>query len=443
MIELDTQAEQDRALAAITNWESSTSGVRHILKIGGEDFSDSIPEGSLKQDGIAVTLEAKFAGPLPLRLYGAPVDLSVTFNGVEVPRLKGSVSLQEENDDRISTKLDAASTGALADKYPLNERVEYVDAPPYFIVRDAYRRLPYPDPGGVRVDNVAGPSLTFARGSSAGGAAGDFNRNQKVSDIFSAVANVVPYLFRDNSRGGSRAFVSLGLATAGNLDMPDHMRFHAEDILFWKSPALALEQYAAVVADKLDQSGESLFGDNPPTANVIYRNRDFQPPAGLILRVEWNGTSAEGQQFVYDKAEELARGLYKSVPILPYNPLAETGDAFTVTEHKEEEPGAGYFEREWLHYIDSWEEPWAAGFSTKPACSATLANEQFVRAPTLILGLITGGNNRPIWGWDSGHAPYFDDALPWIGLDETGAWIDPGLAQGLAEHDETGFLVDV
>lgn len=436
MIDLPTLTAQRKVIAAIRDWEHANTAATPVLKIGDEDYSDRIPEGSLKQDGIAITLEATFVGAVPLKLYGAPVTFSIAIDGVEVPQLSGLISLQEPNDDRASTKLDAASAGALADKYDLNERVEYSGAPPYFVVQDALRRLPYPERGAIRVDNIQGPPLSFARGSEPG----PFKPNQKVADILSSVASVVPYIYRDNARGGTRAFVSAGLAAIP--DIPDHMHFRADKLIFWKSPSLAIEQYAAVIADKVDQAGDSIFGDDPPTASVAYRGQDFPPPAGLTLRVEWNGTVAEAWQYVYTKALELERGLYKSTPILPYNPLLETADAFTVTEHKEEDPGAGFYEREWLHYADTWEQPWAAGFSTKPTCTATLANEQFVKAPTLSLALISQGNNKPLWGLEGG-TPYFDDTLPWIGLDDIGGWIDPDVAGGLAEHDTTGFLIDV
>lgn len=440
MIELPSSRDQEKIISYIQDWESANVAPILHLDVGGEDYSDSIPQGSEKQDGIAIVMDATFVGALPLELYGAPVELSVGIGGIEVPRLKGLLSLQEENDDRASTKFAAASAGALADKYDLNERVSYYDDPPYFVVQDALRRLPYPDRGSIRVDVVESPTINFAPGSQPG----PFQRNQKVNDILVSVAAVVPYLYRDNSSGGTRAFVSSGLATIPTV--PDHMHFHVEDLIFWKSPALALDQYAAVVADKVDQAGDSLFGDNPPTANVVYRGRKHQSPAGLIMRVEWNGTQADAWQFVYRKAGELARGLYKNTPTLPYNPLLETLDPFLVTEHKEERLGEGFYEREWLHYTDSWENSWGRGetegFATKPTCSVTLANEQFVKAPTLILGLISQGNKKPLWGWEVG-VPYWDDSLPWIGLDDTGAWIDEELAHGLAYHDDSGFWIDV
>lgn len=434
MIDLPTQTAQQKVIAAIHDWEHASTAARLILKIGDEDYSDLIPEGSLKQDGIAITLEATFVGAVPLRLYGAPVTLSVAIDGVEVPQLSGLISLQEPNDDRASTKLDAASAGALADKYHLNESIEYSGAPPYFVVQDALRRLPYPERGEIRVDNVQGPPLYFARGSEPG----PFKPNQKVSDILSSVASVVPYIYRDNARGGTRAFVSAGLATIP--DIPDHMHFRAEELIFWKSPALEMQQYAAVIADKVDQAGDSIFGDDPPTATVVYRGQDFPPLAGLTMRVEWNGTAADAWQYVYTKALELERGLYKSVPILPYNPLLETADAFTVTEHKEEEPGAGFYEREWLHYTDSWEKPWSSGFSTKPTCSATLANEQFVKSPTLVLAAISQGNNKPLWGEDA-ISLYFDESVPWVSTDEEGYLVFDVESSNGVLADDTGELI--
>ncbi|MEJ7871418.1 MAG: hypothetical protein WKF67_04105 [Rubrobacteraceae bacterium] len=245
MITLPSARDQDFILGVSRNWEDS--GVSPILRltIGGEDYSDRIPEGDVSQDGIAIDLEANLAGHLPLRLFGAPVFLEASIGGVGVPLLRGLDSRGEPGDNRASTKLMARSPGGFADKYPLNEQVS-ISGTPAYIVRNALRRLPY-EPGSIRVENVEAPYLNF----NVGGEEGPFERDAHPADILSKVQEKVPpFVFRDDAWGGHNARVSAGLARIP--EVPDYMRFRAENLPFWKSPTLNIEQYAQVMVYKLN-----------------------------------------------------------------------------------------------------------------------------------------------------------------------------------------------
>lgn len=434
MIELASQAHQDYVIEVISNWENANVAPRLNLDVGGEDYSDRIPAGDYAQDGVALTLESNFEGALPLNLYGAPVSLSVSIGGVEVPCMRGLVSLPAPNDDGITTKLLAASAGALADeRYPLNERVEFSASRPDYVARQALRRLPYP--GSISVDNIDSPLLYFARGHEEG----PFEADQGVGDILSKLEEKVSYVFRDEAFGGVKGRVSAGLAQMPNV--PDHMRFNAEELLFWVSPSLALEQYAQVIVFKDLPDGSPAF--KPAQANVIYTGRKFPPPAGSTLRIAFTGVdSSEAQKRAYLKAGELSRGLYASSPILPFNPLLERTDVFTVFEVKDED--GAFYEREWLHYVESFEQPWDLGFSTKPTCSVTLLSEQMVKAPTLILGLLSGGNNKPLWGeYPIGYF-WIDESMPWISEADNGDYftIDETLSGGVVTQSGDYFTVN-
>ena len=389
-LELPSARDQEFFIEVSRDWEAAGLFPTLICSVGGADYSDRIPTGDVGQSGIAVDLVATLAGNLPLRLYGAPVELDVAVGGRRAPLMQGLVSLSEEDDGGASTSLPAASAGSLADKYPLNETVSYHDAPPYYIVRDALRRLPYP-PGSVRVENVGGPHMTFARGHEEG----PFEKVQHASDILSKVQEKIPsFSFRDTAWGGHEAKVSAGLARIP--DVPDHMRFTSNELIFWKSPALTLEQYAKVIVFKDNPDGSPAF--EPAVADVTYPGHDHPPPAGYILPIAFTGTDPEeAWRTAYLKAQELRQGLYRNEPILPFKPLMTTTDYFAVTEVKDED--GTFYEREWLHYVDAYRHPWnlepgtgTSGFATRPTCRVTLADEQVVKAPTLILSLVTTGN---------------------------------------------------
>lgn len=432
-LELQERDEQ-RILDIIVDWESANVSPLLIFKIGGEDYSDLIPEGSVKQDGMAIVLDVTFADNLPLRLYGAPVSLSVSIEGIEIPMMQGLVSLPQPNDDDVTTKFLAASAGSLADKHPLNERVEYSGASPRFVVQDALRRLPYED--RIEVENVESPTLYFARGN----AEGPFERYQGVNDILSKVGEKVPFVFRDTAWGGHKAFVSTGLATIP--EVPDYLQFRAEELLFWKSPALALDQYARVIVHRENPDGSDAF--EPVVLDVTYTGRDFPPPIGSTFLIPFTEDASAALKLGYDKVKELARGLYKSGPTLPFYPLLERTDAFSVAEGKYEE--GKLYERLWLHYVDAWAHAWGEGFDTKPACSVTLLDEDEIKAPTLNLGLISGGTSggiiRALWGQSPQGFMYFDESLAWI--TESGDYftIDESASGGVVTTSGDYFTVN-
>lgn len=445
MQELDSKKEQDLVISTISDWENARSSPTLRLRIGGEDFSDTVPDGDVSQDGMAISLEATFVPSkgtgLPLRLYGSPVEIDISVSGVLVPRLRGTISIPEPNDDGVTTKLLAASAGSLADKYTLNETLE-ITGPPSYIAREALRRLPYV-PGSIHVDSIDAPILYFARGTEDG----PFTRSQHVSDILSKIQEKMPlFSFRDTAVGGCRGTVTRGFVDIP--DIPDHMRFRAQDLLFWKSPTLALEQYAYVMVYKdNDEDFE------PAIVKVGYPNRDFGPPAGTTLPIPFSGTDPnEAWRIAYLKAQELTHGTYKNAPILELNPLIEVGDPFAVTEVKEEEDI--FYEREWLHYIDTWGDFWTeqadsgeSGFETKTVCTVTLLNEEVVKAPTLILSLTTGivqataSSRISFYGIDDGFW-INTQTQDFLGVDETGFWVDEDKADGRAGFSaEEGFWI--
>lgn len=451
MLTLSSKKDEEFILGAVENWEESGVSPTLLLMVGEEDYSDRIPTGDAAQDGIAITLEATFAGNLPLHLYGAPTTLSIAIAGVVVPMMQGLIALPESNDDKASTKLMAASTGSLADKYPLNTLVEYPGVSPDYVVRDALRRLPYP-PGSVRVEGVDGPPLVCARGSNPG----PFQADQKVSDILAAVEEKALYTYRDTAWGGHRAHVSGGLARVP--EVPTHMRFREGDLLSWKSPSLTLEQVARVIVWKDNADGSPAF--DPADATVTYVGRKYAPPAGLTLRIPFTGADPEeAWQLAYDKVAELRRGLFKNEPIIPFYPLIERTDVFTVAEVKDED--GTFYERDWLHYVDGWEQDWSleggssGGFQTKTTCSVTLLDEQTIKAPTLNLGLISGGViSTPGLPMGSDVSGFWFDAetaisttgQPWVGVDASGGWMDEEAAEGKAgiylSGDILGFWFD-
>lgn len=446
MIQLPSKSEQELVEGFVDDWELSSEAPRLVLTVGGEDFSDRIPSGDVTHGGIAIDIETTFAGDLPLRLWRAPVALDAAIGGARVPMLRGIASLIEPDDDRTSTTLRAASAGAWAERSPLNETVEYSGVRPDHVVRDALRRLPY-EQGAVRVQSLESPLLYFARGTEDG----PFEADQTVNDVLSKVGEKVPYVYRDTALGGHFAGLSPGLSRAP--EVPARMRFRAEELLFWKSPALALEQFARVVVFKNNPDGTPAF--EPAVANVTYGG-DFPPPPGAIMRVPFTGTDVtEAWRLAYEKALELSRGLYTSEPVLSFDPLLERTDVFTVTETKDED--GDIYEREWLHYVEGYEHAWnleergasaantaeaaggasESGFQTTPTCSVTLLNEERIKAPALIVpgpsaGVIVAppapyGFDDGFWVDAAGQDPvylYVDGADGW--------WADEAAPNGRA-----------
>jgi hypothetical protein len=308
--------------------------------------------------------------------------------------MRGFVGLVEPEDDRINDKITAVSAGSLADKYDLNQTVTWSGTRPDYAVRDALRRLPY-NQGRVRVDPVAEPLLYAAPGHTEEA----FTEDNKVNALLDKVHESVAYVYRDTAWGGHEARVSPGLARVP--EIPHYLRFSSEDLPWWKSPSLALQRFARVLVFKKNPDGIDAF--EPADANVTPFNPDYPAPFGLTERIPWTGDAASAQKHAYERALFLSRGQFTSEPTLPPFVLLERTDIFSVTETKIEEPGAGFYEREWVHYTDAFEQAWGEGGSsrgsnseggglqTNPTCSVGLLNEQFVKAPTLNLGLITGG----------------------------------------------------
>jgi hypothetical protein len=383
VIELPSKRHQDFWIDALENWSEIGDAFVPILTIGGEDYSDRIPAGDWSQDGIAITFQALFIGGLPLELWDyVPVTLEVMLEGRIAPAMRGFTGLVDPQENSPNDQVTAASAGSLADKYDLNETVTWSGTRPDYAVRDALRRLPY-NQGRVRVQQVSEPLLYAAPGHTEEA----FTEDQKVNDLLSKVEEKVPFVFRDTAWGGHDASVSPGLARIP--EIPDYLRFSSQDLVKWKSPALALQRYARVMVFKKNPDGSDAF--EPAIANVKPLNPAFPTPAGLTERIPWTGDATSAQRHAYERALYLSRGQFANDPILPPFPLLERTDVFTVTETKIEEPGEGFYEREWIHYTDSFEQAWGQGLQTSPSCSVGLLNQQFVKAPTLNLGLITGG----------------------------------------------------
>jgi hypothetical protein len=391
MIEVPEKRELDFWIDALKNWREVVDAFVPILKIGGEDFSDRIPQGDYSHDGIALTLEALFVNGVPLKYWDyAPVELDVTLEGRTAPALRGLMALIEPEDERPHDKITAASAGSLADKTPLNETVTWAAEKPHNALRSALRRLPY-NQRRVEVALVDEPPLYAGQGQSEEA----FPADNMVNALLDKVREKVPYVLRDTAWGGHKATVSPGLAKIP--EIPEYLRFSSEDLPWWKSPALALQRYAYVVVFKLNPDGSDAF--DPAVANVTPFNPDYPTPR-IPERIPWTGDAASAQQHAYERAKYLSRGQFKSEPGLPPFVLLERTDVFTVTEAKQEDEG-GFYEREWIHYTDSFEQSWGGGGSsrgqssngwqTNPTCSVGLLNEQFVKAPTLPLGTLTGG----------------------------------------------------
>lgn len=434
--------DQATVLEAIADWDNARAPVL-TLEVGGEDFSGSLKDGIIRHDGISISLESTLVGPFPRKLEGADAKLAIVIEDVEVPLLTGFYSLPQSQDDQKTTSFSAVSAGAMASRFPLDETVIYPGVSPTFMARDALRRLPYAA-GGVRVKQVDSPLQYFAIGAPDG----PFTPDQKVSDILSKVTEQAFFIFRDDAFGGHEAFVSQGLA-----QLPETVaEYAAEDLIFWKSPTLALDQYSQVVVFQLNADGSDAF--DPARADVVYIGHDSPPPAGAKYRVPLADTStdapARAQQKAYDQAKAFARGLYTNQPILIFHPLYQRTDSFTVNEKKDEESG-GIWERLWMHYIDTLEHDWDRGFATKPTCTVTLLEEQLVKSPVLILSLASTGVMPTFTGPDLSDAVgsdatgfWYEEILTgdWIGLDSSGAWIDESLADGKAGVDTHGFWFD-
>ena len=434
MITLASAKDHEKVFEASLDWEASDLAPMLLLFVGEEDLSERLESGQYGQDLAPITLDGTLSGVLPLRLEGGPVRVEVEVGGVLVPGLRGFVSIPEEGDDRASTRQLASSAGALLSRVKLRQVVEYPGNTPEYVVRDALYRLPY-ERGLVYVESVGTPILNFVLD-------GGFTEEQSPQDILSRVEEQAPYSFRDTAYGGHVAEVSLGLGRAPE----PFFVYDSSELLAWKRPARAMEQYAYVEVFRKNPDGSDAYRQ---TAEVDYPGVDYPPFAGLTLSVPFDDETGDGPRRAQQHANDLAlahgRGLYSSDPTLPYMPLLERNDAFGVRDVSEDDDG--FWERVWLHRVDKFQHPFSRGLETKTSCQATVRDEQRVKAPTLVLAAFSPGVLRtlgPPVGRDSGGLWFETNvAAVWKGKDEFGRWVDPALSNGLAGRDEFGRFREV
>lgn len=436
MLTLPSLSDEKKLEEAIA--DPDRSRVSYVLSIGdsnipfGEKISSEEGEWGTDESGVCY-LDLLLSTPMPRRLEGAPVRFYVLIDGVTVPQVTGIDSLSEIGQDRASTNFQARSAGGLANEITLDEEIEVSGWPPEQIVRRASLKLPY-ERGGVKVDKLAEPLLYFTQVEGT-----RFLPEQHPSDMYSAVQEKAPYIYRDTYTGGFVASASTALgrgATPQRIYNANEIRGSASagSSGGWRPPPRVEERYGRVVVFRRNPDDSYAFFSE---ANVLYRGNSYPPQRNRTFYVELQDPTGDGykraQNLAYDLAGRFARGVYKDEMILPaFDPRIEKGDAFIVEETYRDLEAT--YQRRWLGWVEKIKQS-INTLDTTVGYSAMLVFEDRLDIPALAMAGISGGVLETILGEcdEVGDYLYFTN-LSWI--QEDGDYLV--FADGAGTIEESG-----
>lgn len=405
--------ERDHEAVAEAVQSPEGPSVAISVSVGGEDATGMYLSGEWGQTGLAIEMDATFAGLLPRRLNGAPLELSVEVNGKEIPQLSAHRSLPKPDEGETqTTSLEAWSAGHLAPEWPLERGTEFSGVLPRVVARAVLSLLPYQDRGKIRVEPLYGPTVTIGGREWESG----YTREHHVSDALGKLSGA-GYDFRDHPDGGVDATVIPGLALPGE----PPFRYEADELpQGFKEPEPAGEQYHAVEVFRLTDEG---FDAYRAVARVDWTGRDYPPDSGLIMTVPSDDDSPDGYENAVRDARRIADrmggGRFLATQTLPFNPLLLRLGSFVVRSVARD--WDGWRETEWLHSVLNYRHADdGAVVLTNVSCEVVVADEQRISAPALVLpSLPTSVLDPTLWLREygvSGDDLYFG-AAPWLWAD--------------------------
>jgi hypothetical protein len=446
-----SDADEQKVMEAVTSPGGFTAQPALTIEGRSEDYGKRLLSGDWGQEDVSIGFQGNISDILPRSLGGARATFSVRVEDVEIQQLAGVRSRIKVNEDLSSCTFGTTSGGALLQEVKLREFKDYPGEAPERILQDVFYRVANVggyDRGLIDIDAVGTPLLYFVDSDG-------FKPEESVSDVLSRVLEQVPaYSSRDIAFGGNRTRVvgAIGKGddvtrTFDGLKMPN-----------WTPPELIFPQYSEVEVYREDANGNDAFRQVAP---IYYVGLDSSAIADTPLQIPLNDTSPEGsanaQALANEKALAIGRGLYSGQDlVLPYfYPLIQCFDMFELLDGWRDDDGL--WDRAWLLQVDGYKHTYGRGgesslLSTSIKYTATLTKEDLIDVPAFIMPrvstnvLVTPG--APV-GSSLAEGFWYDpdfavDPLgePWIGLDESGAWIDEDLADGAAGHDENGFWFD-
>lgn len=385
---------EDRAKVETALRNPDGSEINYSLNIEGlGDLGERIFTGNWGADNTGViSTDLTLSGRLPLDYDDTRSTFKLFIEGVEIPQMVGHVSLSKITEDNASTQFLAASAQAEAGRVDLGDlaedigggvkAVEFNGWPPERIIRRILRKLPYPS-GMVRVDPLQEPILyfTYARQN-------NFWPEQYVSDVLSVIQSQTPYTLRDTAEGGFVATPTLELSDVGR---DTGTIYEAQQFIKWRPPPRTERRYSQVVVFKRNDAGIDLFP--PVTATIPYKTVK-RPPLGstakyISLDDESPQAAERAERLAHTMAAKFSRGVFGDSAILPYfDPRIETGDPLWV--HEPWEDLAGFWDRMWLLWIDSYKHD-KTQRETEISYTAALMENDRIDAPALIVPGISDG----------------------------------------------------
>jgi hypothetical protein len=439
---------KDKARVQDALRDPDASDVYFSLDIDGLQVGDRITDGRWGADTSgAIATDVNFTGVLSLDYDDTPSNLSVSVGGVPIPQMAGYVSLPTVNEDKVSTQFLAASAGAEAGRVTLDALVEeaagvraiqFPGWTPDSVLRVALGLLPYPS-NMVEIDLLKEPLLYLDLAHRT-----NFWPEQHVSDILSVISNQTAYTLRDTALGGFVASPTLEIAQIA----AGERVYNASDFLKWRRPPRKSRRYSHVVVYKRNDTGMDVF---PPAVAVVPYRRTKRPAlkdTGLYISIDDQSPQApeRARRLASQMASKLANGSFgDDSATLPYfDPTIEIQDVLWVDEDSMELDGA--WSRSWMLWVNTYSHN-KVDLTTEIGYTAALIEEEHIKAPTAVMpgisdGIVSwpgdaiGSDNLGFWYRDN---VALKDGVPWIGLDETGAFVDPALSSERTGYTSSGF----
>ncbi len=448
--------QQEAVLEAIEDWEHQEAPVFYKLTIGGFSYSDRLLECELgTTDGSpAISLDATLDGRLSEDLNNAPTRVWAEIDGIQIPRLAGTVTQALHPRDGFSTDFLSASPGALLDKVAMvpadkaRNLTEYPATTHDRVIYDAVRRLTGRGgyrPGGARIPPFGRPKANYV------GSEG-FEDESRVKAVLDKVASEVMCVYRD---GSDRSFAVLENPRTGEgQHVARRYDVDSRDVLEWSPPTLASpdEQYTEVVVrDRLDSGEYAVYA----RSEVSFYGNPYPPFPGQTFYVAFSDADPDkatnATQMARDVAAEFRNPAHKASVLLSYNPLIERGDVLRFDEDRRDD--AGFWRMRWRAVVEDWADVLdEGGLSTRLSCRFYLLSRTPLRDPAIPLpgvdpGRVSAGVVGAAYGVQGGRLWVDPDRIvgeKWAGVEDGRLWVDPDFApSGLLGLTDGRLYLDV
>lgn len=446
----------------LKNFEVRDASVDFRLALGNADLTHRFSSGKMTCGGSETSwkLDAVITERISNNLRNAPVRLITDVNGITLTSLYARVTLPTAGNN-FTTRLLAATPGALLDKVPLGKFTEYDTKTPQWVIRDAAYRVAVYDKNQVIIPEFDTPKIK--RSMDKG-----YEDETKCKTVIDDTVTLVDAIYYDTQLGGLHVMEDPGTGIGKDVawtyatDSPEVIDFVG---LTWATPD---EQVTDVVVRKRLDEPHKKGGVGPDhdyqlyySWPVDYSELDYPPCPGqkMYLPYEYDPDEDdpvekqnEARQLAFDTAYDLSNGLWSGSIKVVFNHLLEPGDVIMIEEDDEDDDGA--YHRIWRCIINSvaWDITETSVTSTFEV-TGILQREVRLRPSIAPLrgvspGNVAAGNASQYFGFDvSGMYIDPDFALPvdgiqWMGVDEDGLWIDDDASGGRAGYDEDGLWIE-